>query len=91
MNWDDISRPPDDAGFVKTGTHSANTVASTAAGLAEIRHARGFTQRELAARTGLTIRGIRRIEREGACPHHSTALLLAAALGCQVTDLREDR
>ena len=48
----------------------------------------GLTQRQLADRTGLSEHGVARIDRGEGEPRRSSALVLAAALGCRPSDLR---
>lgn len=50
---------------------------------------RGLTQEELVARSGLSVEGLRKIERDRVCPLDDTLLLLARALN--VTDKERAR
>lgn len=54
--------------------------------LRDERQARGWSQEELAARTGLSVRTIQRIE-NGSAPGLSSARLLAEALGVDVAEI----
>ena len=55
--------------------------------LAEVRRAHGFTQRSLAAATGLNASTIANIERRRHWPTHASQLILAAVLDCAPADL----
>jgi transcriptional regulator with XRE-family HTH domain len=54
----------------------------------QARTALGLSQRDLAERTGISLREIGSLDRGTALPQRSTALLLAAVLGCRPSDLR---
>lgn len=53
----------------------------------KLRKACGLTVSELAERTGMSERGLYKIDRGEVQPRIATAVLLAAALGCRPTDL----
>lgn len=56
----------------------------------KLRKARGLTQADLAKRTGLSEHGIARIDRGEVVPQRITAVMLAAALDCKPSDLRDE-
>lgn len=66
------------------GTSSANHRTSS---LARIRHERGLTQEQLAARAGLSVRTINRIEQGTTKPYRTTIGAIAAALACAPAEL----
>ena len=52
------------------------------------RIALGLTQRELADRTGISLRQIGNLDRGDSVPRRATALVLALALDCRPSELR---
>jgi len=64
-------------------------------GLREVRQAKVLTQRELAARSGVTQKTIADVEGKRVSPHPSTIRKLAAALGIEpealAAELRRER
>lgn len=56
----------------------------------QLREAKGWTQEELAERSGVSAQAVSHYETGRRSPLFSTAVHLAAALGCPVTDLLQD-
>ena len=55
--------------------------------LGELRVARGLSRERLAQLAGISSRTVYGIEREGSEPRRATAVVLAAVLGCEPSDL----
>ncbi|MEY2741473.1 MAG: helix-turn-helix transcriptional regulator [Ilumatobacteraceae bacterium] len=67
---------------------AASTTAEVLAGqLAEMRHARDWSQDDLARRAGVDRKTVNRIEKGHFSPSLDTLVRLSVALGCRLSDL----